>query len=169
RRPACKRAGPRTRHGMAAAAHRSRGRSARCSADPCHGVRPVSTAPGARADPAALACSSQWRRWTPTVATAACGLAGTIAGRSPRLAATAPAPELDSTTAVIARSLATEIDSALAFGIPLPALAGIDPWFDDVIAANPAVLGLAIADRDGRIRHARQLPADIRAALAASP
>jgi len=60
-------------------------------------------------------------------------------------------PELRQTAQVIGTALASDVERALRQQIPLDQLVGVEPWFDDIVAANPVLQTLALTDASGRL------------------
>jgi len=76
------------------------------------------------------------------------------------------APELAHTTAVVGQAIAADLERALGFGVPLPALVGVDAWFADIVQANPVIAALAVSDAQGRLLAGHGLPDGLAVALA---
>ena len=51
----------------------------------------------------------------------------------------------------VGASLQSAVNDALAFGSPLAGLRGVDSYMDMVLAANPDIQGLAVADQGGHV------------------
>jgi phosphoserine phosphatase RsbU/P len=75
-------------------------------------------------------------------------------------------PELRQTTRVIGRSISAELERAIAYQIPLHELNGVEPWFADIVATNPVLLGLALTDETGVLVNGHRIPAGLHDALA---
>ncbi|OAN43037.1 MFS transporter permease [Paramagnetospirillum marisnigri] len=60
-------------------------------------------------------------------------------------------PEMDKKAAVVGRDLASSIERAVNYGIPLDKLHGMPEFFEPVLGANREIRYLAVTDRDGRI------------------
>lgn len=106
-----------------------------------------------------------WRRWVGICAAAVLALALGAAAYSWRAVQAQTAPELRQTTEVIGRSIAAQLERALAFGIPARELVGVDAWFADIVAANPGVVALAITDDTGALLAGHGIPPALQAAL----
>lgn len=61
------------------------------------------------------------------------------------------APEMDRKAAAIGHDLAAQIGRALDYAIPLDKLVGMDPFFAQVLAANPEIRYLAVTDGGGSV------------------
>lgn len=107
-----------------------------------------------------------WRRWVGICAAAILALALGAAAYSWRTVQAQTAPELRQTTEVIGRSIAAQLERALAFGIPARELVGVDAWFAEIVAANPVVVALAITDDAGALLAGHSVPPALQAALA---
>lgn len=60
-------------------------------------------------------------------------------------------PEMDKKAATVGRDLASSIERAIGYGIPLDKLQGMDEFFAPILSANREIRYLAVTDRDGRI------------------
>ncbi|RAU22279.1 MFS transporter permease [Paramagnetospirillum kuznetsovii] len=60
-------------------------------------------------------------------------------------------PEMDKKAETVGRDLASSIERAIGYGIPLDKLQGMDEFFAPVLAANREIRYLAVTDRDNRI------------------
>jgi predicted MFS family arabinose efflux permease/HAMP domain-containing protein len=69
------------------------------------------------------------------------------------------APELDRKAAAIGRSVAGQIERAVALGIPLEDLAGMEPFLRQKLDDNADLVYVAVRDRAGRILYAAGLNA----------
>ena len=58
----------------------------------------------------------------------------------------------------VAGTVADQVGLALDYGIPFPALRGMEPFLDAVLAANPELAGIGVAAADGTARFARGAP-----------
>ena len=63
--------------------------------------------------------------------------------------------ELRRSAQVIGNAVAGELARALALGIPVDRLVGVDAWLDDQIEANPVTRWVALTDANGRILWSR--------------
>lgn len=68
-------------------------------------------------------------------------------------------PELEANAAVIGERVQSRIEAAVAMGIPLDALVGVEPYLASARAAGPGVSGLVLRAADGRLLHADGLTA----------
>ncbi len=106
-----------------------------------------------------------WLAWTAIILAALLALLGGAGLLAMQTAQQLAAPELRQTTQVVGRALATDIERALRQQIPIDALVGIEPWFADVVDANPVLAMLALTDRSGRLLDGHAVPAELRAVL----
>lgn len=60
-------------------------------------------------------------------------------------------PEMDKKAAAIGRDLAAQIERAVAYGIPIDKLVGVDEFFAPVLDSNPELRYLAITGADGQV------------------
>ena len=109
---------------------------------------------------------SLWRRWVAVVFACSLTMALSMAWYASSTADDLSAPELHQTTTVIGRSISAELERALAYQIPLRKLNGVEPWFADIVATNPVVLGLALTDEAGLWVNGYGIPAAVHAKLA---
>ncbi|MEO0035309.1 MAG: hypothetical protein RLZZ501_1332 [Pseudomonadota bacterium] len=58
----------------------------------------------------------------------------------------------------VAGAVADQVGQALDYGIPFPALRGMEPFLDAVLAANPELAAIGVAAADGATRFARGAP-----------
>jgi len=92
----------------------------------------------------------QWAAWLLAGVLLAAAGGGWLAARH---AAAVTAPELSVTTREIATSLAAELERALALGIPVNGLVGVDAWAAGVVQANPVVRAIELSDAAGTPLH----------------
>lgn len=60
-------------------------------------------------------------------------------------------PELDRKAAAVGRDLVVQVERAVAYGIPLDKLVGVDEFFAQVLSGNPEIRYLGITGTDGGI------------------
>lgn len=60
-------------------------------------------------------------------------------------------PELDKKAAAIGRDLTAQVERAVAYGIPIEKLVGVDEFFAPVLEANPELRYLAVTGGDGKV------------------
>ena len=107
-----------------------------------------------------------WRYWVAVLAICALALVLGIGWYAARAGDELTAPELRQTTDVIGRSISAEIDRALGYQIPVGELAGVEPWFASIVAANPVVVALALTDDTGRLLTGHRVPGPLLEKLA---
>lgn len=62
-------------------------------------------------------------------------------------------PEVDAKSFAVARSVQSDIDRALGYGIPFAELRGVDEFLRETIEENPELAEIAILDADGHVRY----------------
>ena len=60
-------------------------------------------------------------------------------------------PEMDRKAAAIGRDLVAQVDRAVAYGIPIDKLVGVDEFFAKLLSANPEIRYLGVTSADGEI------------------
>jgi len=60
-------------------------------------------------------------------------------------------PELDRKAAAVGRDLVVQVERAVAYGIPVNKLVGVDEFFAQVLSGNPEIRYLGISDTEGGI------------------
>jgi phosphoserine phosphatase RsbU/P len=107
-----------------------------------------------------------WLGWAAILA--ACALVATsgLGAYASRASDEALAPELALTTEVIAGALSVDLQRALSYGVPLREIPGMAEWFEDVVAANPVLVAVALSDATGMLLHEHRLPEPLRPILA---
>lgn len=102
-----------------------------------------------------------WLVWSAIILAALLALAIGVGVLATQAARQLAAPELRQTTQVIGGALAADIERALRQEIPIAALVGVDPWFAEIVAANPVLVMLALTDRAGRMLGAHAVPPEL--------
>ena len=108
---------------------------------------------------------SLWRSWVIVVAACVLALVLSTAWYAVRVGSEITTPELRQTTDVIGRSIAVEIERALAYQIPVRELVGVESWFADIVTANQVVDALALSDENGVLLAGYQVPAALKDTL----
>ncbi len=60
-------------------------------------------------------------------------------------------PEMDRKAAAIGRDVASQVERAVGYGIPIDKLVAVEAFFEPLLVANPEIHYLAIADKAGRV------------------
>ncbi|TAN56579.1 MAG: MFS transporter [Magnetospirillum sp.] len=60
-------------------------------------------------------------------------------------------PEMDKKAETVGHDLASSIERAVGYGIPIAKLYGMDEFFSPVLSANPEIRYLSVTDHDGRV------------------
>lgn len=79
-------------------------------------------------------------------------------------------PQLSRKAQAVGLAVAEQIRFAVnELGIPTHSLAGVDPYFDNVLATNPDIAYLALFSPDGQVLYSRGLPPELNASLGDMP
>lgn len=105
------------------------------------------------------------RNWIAIVIGGALAMASTVSWFALQAGHDLKSPELRHTAEVIGHSISSELDRALGYQVPLRNLAGVEPWFADIVAANPVVVGVALTDETGDLLTGHKIPTALNAAL----
>jgi sigma-B regulation protein RsbU (phosphoserine phosphatase) len=105
------------------------------------------------------------RSWIAIVIAGALAMALAVSWFALQAATTSKGPELQQTAEVIGKSIASEIDHALGYDIPLQQLAGVELWVADIVSANPVLAGVALADDRGTLLMGHKVPESLKNTL----